>query len=409
MKDNDNYLQHRETPLAEALLSLIIALTIMSWLLIIRATDEFVATSPVAQYLPLILVLIHFVIRRKVLNLLPCFVTTVVASAVFYFLMVLIPVTGYGCCGANKFYLGANVFAFTVFSVQYRLRPLLKAGDTNLLLFAVLSLPPFGILYFFTMRHDIFNLFISNSVASAVMYLFLRQFAIFGSRYYHSISKSSVPLKQLKKQNYMTGIYLSEFFLILFLVLTLVPLLIFSNFVSDLFASILPVIFTAIFAFINFLGSLFLGNDTIAAPEEGNYLRERSEDQPWVFVLAYILVVVMIMIAIHVIPKAIRMIIQNAPKYRKFTSETEDGIIVDTIEDISPDQKIHKARYHDFGEGHEYSIRKKFYIKTRRAMRDGLPVSSSSTPGQIETALLANGDDEISELRKEYENVRYSK
>ena len=42
-------------------------------------------------------------------------------------------------------------------------------------------------------------------------------------------------------------------------------------------------------------------------------------------------------------------------------------------------------------------------------MRDGLPVSSSSTPGQIETALLANGDDEISELRKEYENVRYSK
>ena len=117
----------------------------------------------------------------------------------------------------------------------------------------------------------------------------------------------------------------------------------------------------------------------------------------------------MIMIAIHVIPKAIRMIIQNAPKYRKFTSETEDGIIVDTIEDINPDQKIRKARYHDFGEGHEYRIRKKFYTKPRRAMRDGLPVSSSSTPGQIETALLANGDDEISELRTEYEKVRYSK
>ena len=60
---------------------------------------------------------------------------------------------------------------------------------------AAASLPPFGILYFFTMRHDIFNLFISNSVASAVIYLFLRQFAIFESRYYHSISKSSVPLK----------------------------------------------------------------------------------------------------------------------------------------------------------------------------------------------------------------------
>ena len=88
----------------------------------------------------------------------------------------------------------------------------------------------------------------------------------------------------------------------------------------------------------------------------------------------------MIMIAIHVIPKAIRMIIQNAPKYRKFTSETEDGIIVDTIEDISPDQKIHKARYHDFGEGHEYRIRKKYQDPPRNARRTSGIVFFDSGP-----------------------------
>jgi hypothetical protein len=42
-------------------------------------------------------------------------------------------------------------------------------------------------------------------------------------------------------------------------------------------------------------------------------------------------------------------------------------------------------------------------------MKKGLPVSNSSTPGQIENVLLSNGDREISELRREYEKVRYSK
>ena len=404
----DKYLQQRESPLAEAILSLIIALTIMSWLLIIRATNEFVKISPVSQYLPLILVLIHFLIRRKILNLLPCFVATVAVSITFYLVLIFVPFTGHGASGANMFYLGANVFAFTVFSVQYRLRPLLKAGDTNLLLFAVLSLPPFGILYFFTMRSDIFNLFIWNCVASGVLYLFLRQFAVFESRYYHSISKSSVPLKQLKKQNYKTGIYLSVIFMILFTILTLIPILMFSDVLHQLFLSVLPVLITGLFALFNFLGSILLGDDTIAAPEENNYLREKAEDSPWVLVLAYYMAVAILLIAIHLIPKAISMIIQSAPKYRKQTSTTDDGLIVDTIEDINPDKKLHKVR-HNFGEGYERKIRKKFYTKTRNAMKEGLPVSSSSTPGQIETVLLTEGDSEISKLRTEYEHVRYSK
>jgi hypothetical protein len=42
-------------------------------------------------------------------------------------------------------------------------------------------------------------------------------------------------------------------------------------------------------------------------------------------------------------------------------------------------------------------------------MKKGLPVSNSSTPGQIENVLLSSGDHEISELRKEYEKVRYGK
>ena len=61
----------------------------------------------------------------------------------------------------------------------------------------------------------------------------------------------------------------------------------------------------------------------------------------------------------------------------------------------------------NFGSGYERRIRKRFYDKTRRAMKKGLPVADSSTPGQIEAVLLANGDNDIITLRKEYEKVRY--
>ena len=363
----------------------------------------------VSQYIPLILVLMHFIIRRNILDLLPCFLATVAVSAVFYFLLILIPVTKYGSCVTNKFYLGAIVFAFTVFSVQYRLRPALKAGDSNLLLFAVLSLPAFGIYSFFTMRSDLFTLFITNCVLSAVMYLFLRQFAVFESKYQHSISRSSVPLKQLRKQNYITGIFLAEFFLILFLALTIVPLLMYSDIIQKAVLSILPLLITAFFAFINILGSLFLGDDTVVGPEGENYLREQAEDSPLTYIFAYLMAIVFLIVVIHIIPKTICTIIQSAPKFRKITSTSDDGIIVDTIEDINPDKKVRSAKHHDFGTGYERKIRKKFYNKTRHAINDGLPVSSSSTPGQIETVLLANGDTDISELRPEYEHIRYGK
>lgn len=405
----DKYIQLRESPLAEMLLSLIIGLTLMTWLLIIRGPKEFIQISIPAQYITLSLVIVHVVIRRRLLDLFQCILITVAVSVVFFFALMLIPTTGYGSSGINIFYLAAIVFAFTVFSIQYRFKPALKAGDSNLMLFPALTLPPFGFYYYLTRHGVLVRLFIFNVVLIAVLYLFVRQFAVFESKYYHSISKSSVPVRHLKKQNYMTGVYMSVIFLIIFIILSFLPFVGYTNYLNSLVRSILPVIITAFLAFMNILGSLLLGDDTIIGEEGDNYLREQASDSPWVYVLAYFMAIAFLLVVIHIIPKAIRLIIQSAPKYHKVTASTDDGIIVDTIEDINPDQKVRSEIGHDFGEGYERKIRKKFYTKTRHAMNKGLPVSSSSTPGQIEKVLLADGDTDISELRPEYEHVRYSK
>ena len=47
--------------------------------------------------------------------------------------------------------------------------------------------------------------------------------------------------------------------------------------------------------------------------------------------------------------------------------------------------------------------------QSEASAQKGLPVYASSTPGEVETVLLANGDKDISALKQEYEKVRYGK
>ena len=87
---------------------------------------------------------------------------------------------------------------------------------------------------------------------------------------------------------------------------------------------------------------------------------------------------------------------------------TEDKAITDLVEKIKPEEKERHIR-RDFGKGHEREIRKKFYVKMRRGISDGLPISASSSPGQIRDMLRSGGDHEIDGLTVEYEKVRYDR
>ena len=122
-----------------------------------------------------------------------------------------------------------------------------------------------------------------------------------------------------------------------------------------------------------------------------------------------ILIALILIGLVLLILNGIRLLIQNAPKITKAKEMTEDENLVDTIEDIQPEKRKFFTGGHDFGKGSERRIRKQFYDKTRRAMKKGLPVGNSSTPGQIESVLKKHGDKDREALRQEYEKVRYGK
>ena len=143
--------------------------------------------------------------------------------------------------------------------------------------------------------------------------------------------------------------------------------------------------------------------------EEVNNLGPEGEYNPLIDTLGNILAVIILIAVICLILRALLILVRNAPKIGKKKESEDDGNLIDTIEDLKPEKKPFITGSQDFGTGYERRIRKQFYSKTRRAMKKGLPVSAASTPGQIETVLQANGDNDIASLRQEYEMVRYGK
>lgn len=138
-------------------------------------------------------------------------------------------------------------------------------------------------------------------------------------------------------------------------------------------------------------------------------LGEEGQINPWIDMIGTVLAVILIIVVIYLVLRGLLILIQNAPKITKGKNNEENSNLIDTIEDIRPDKRSAISRSLDFGTGYERRIRKQFYNRTRRAMKKGLPVTPASTPGQIETVLQANGDNDFAALRQEYEKVRYGK
>lgn len=403
----------RESFIAELLLSVIAAVTLLSCLLFIRGFSEFINVSVYAQLIPLILAGLHTFVRRKWTGLLPCFLMHAAVSLAFYFAVISIPAAEFGSCVSNKVYLAVIVTVFTMFSISYRLNPVLLASESQFIALPACVIPVCCAIYVIIGHTELVSMLGVHIMIIAVIYIVMRQIAVFDEKYYHSIRKSSRPVKFLKRQNYITAASLVVIFVISFTVLRLIPVSVLSDKISNLLRSLIPVIIRAfinlMIAILDLIDRLFRGVSTadeltgdLEIPEE-----ELMNDEPWLRVVAGILAVLILIGLVVLVINSIRLLIQNAPRYRKEKAVTNSDAIVDTIEDIRPGKKAAVSRGHDFGKGHERRIRKQFYEKTKRAMKKGLPVSSSSTPGQIEKVLTENGDNEFPPLKKEYENIRY--
>lgn len=400
----------RESLFTEMLMSVIICMAFQSCLMIIRGFIIHIDINVYQSLIPLILVVFHAFVRRKWPDLLPCLIIHILSAVVFFFVVIVIPYTGFGHNRYDMVYLGINLLIVTFFSYRYRLDPRVHPTDSQVIAFPACLFPICGIFYVMMNRDDLVANLVINTILSAVLYLVLRQVAIFDDKYYHAIRSSSRPASHLKRQNYKTAACLVGIFALSLLVIRLVPLGILTDIVMYGVRAVIRVVVAVIFAIIDFFAK-FLSETRYDQPEEeDNPLEELlTNDSPVLRVISIILAILILIGLVLLVLNSIRLLIMNAPRFGKEKESVNDGIVTDTIELLKPDKKPFFRGRPDFGKGYERRIRKQFYDKTMGAMHKDLPVGPSSTPGQIEKVLTANGDKEFASLRQEYEKVRYGR
>ena len=396
----------RDSLFAEILLSVIIGITILSISTLLKCYIELFDVSTYPTYTLLIVSVLHTVARRfRIKSKAAVFVLHIMVSVAYYLVAIQIPILEFGNSTANRFYLILLLAAFTLFSFLYSLKPAFMAADIEFMAFPAAFHVLGYILYNIADRKDFANTLLFNAIVIAIIFIIMRQIAVFDTKYYHSIHKISRPSSMLKKQNYKTVIGLILIIAVSLALLTIFPYAL----LSGLLKSGLVLIF-------RFFIHLLLSNrseapeDQLNDPLQGlNMAGEIAEDNPILNIIAYITYFIIAAVIITTVISGLIALLRSAPQANKTDEKVADENLIDTIEEIKPEKKKGFEKAHDFGSGRERRVRKQFDDKTRRAMKKGLPVSDSSTPGQIAQVLRANGDKDIEALKKEYEDVRYTK
>ena len=415
----------RDSILAECLYSLMVTITIMSCLMIIKLYVLTINISMYSPYIILLLALIHTFIRRSgikksVINV----AVQLAVSVAFYFTAVNISFLGFGADGRTKFYLITFIVACTLFSIIYLLKPAHSAADSEIIYFPA-AIHIVGWLFYKFTELDVYNnnnfrkwavthemetdrldfvrFLVVNAAIIALLFLIMRQLAVFDKKYYHSIRKKSQSTMALKKQNYLTILFHFGLVIVTFGIILIFPYSsVFSLFwkVSNGFWKV----FSWVMALLSKIDTGDMGSDL---SEESINVGIATEESPLFNAVLTVIAFIGVALLIVVIVIAIIRLLKNAIQEADAQNAGDDDSVIDIIENVGPLKKMFARKDYDFGSGHERTIRKQFYDKTRNAMKKGLPVGDSSTPGQIEAVLRAYGDEEISSLKEEYENVRY--
>lgn len=251
----------------------------------------------------------------------------------------------------------------------------------------------------------VISLVLINALVTVVMFFIARQLHEFEEGYYHSMRSSSVPIKQIRKQNYRTvwGLVIVSVIGFAFALTTLffVPI-----------DSVIRYLFAGLIFIIKSLLELFGSNDSGESTEPENDLQMPQLDDATNSIFSQIvywfLVIMFVAAALFALYLLIRYIASKILSRRiDDNKETIDSeYVTDIIETINvKPAKTHKKR--DFGQGYEKSIRKAFYGKVKHAIRKGVDIKSSDSPQEISHKIEKETGVSIAELTEKYEEVRY--
>ena len=253
-------------------------------------------------------------------------------------------------------------------------------------------------------KAEFVRVILMNTVLVVTLFFIARQSNVLDVSYYHSLRSETQNVNSVKKQNRMS---------ILLIVLGIgVSLFMLYGFPAD---EVTKGVLSAIKALLRLLFSILpqdpdapeasqrrlilpYENDDLLATEPPMYLK---------IIVLFIFLFVVVSFFISAVA-AIKALLSRYGTASEKGIADSDGAVVDLIENVRKSGKGERRRL-DFGKGYEKEVRKKFYQKVKKGMKEGLPLGRTSTPRDIERILSDHGDNSISDLTDRYEKVRYRK
>ncbi len=312
--------------------------------------------------------------------------------------------------GAGRLYQ-TNAFA-TVFLFAMIFFNMMYSGSQVIMKKRELRAVPDGV-YFSMALHlllliavgfsDSLYLILVDAVIILICYLTARQVDVFENTYYHSINSSSQPSAAIRRNNRLTVIVLVISVLFALCMLFIFP---YEAFYSMLLA-LAKLLVDILLPYRE--GEDIVPNGDLASQRDMLPL-VAEEGLPFPLkIVGAVIVILITMLVLNLLYNMITRLIRNFRLPDEDIIFERDDVVTDIIEDLDHTTVASKLKRKDFGKGEEYHIRKKYYDKVRKAIRKGVKIKKSYTPGQIESLIAASGDESIRELTPLYENVRYNK
>lgn len=263
----------------------------------------------------------------------------------------------------------------------------LTAFIANLIFYAMLT-------YFdYDRTFDASGLMI-NAYLAFLIFIVARQLNEFEVGYHHSMKSSMLPIKEISKQNTRTTILVILGFGLTLLLLFVLPIKTINNVVAFYIRKVLRKFFLM---------------EKVPEEELEFFIREEAAKEKIgepvsPLELKVILGICIAAIAIFLVVKIIRLISER--RYVKEIFVESNSEVTDVIEKIDHG-KSGWFKANNFGTGYEMKIRKKFYKKVRKSISKGANIKASFTPNEITKEVNKINTESITELKNEYERVRY--
>ncbi|MCR5058080.1 MAG: hypothetical protein K6A81_05625 [Clostridiales bacterium] len=364
--------------------------------------------------LTMILVTIAFCfIRRLRINQLLMIGLHLVFGAAFLFLLHIIFFQFLKNDITNTIFVGIIIFVLFIFSILKRYRRRIERSTFDSVVVA-LCVHVFMLLgsTFGAIPVDLSTI-LFDAILIVILYLSGRQLSVFESSYYHNLHSSTQPIHSIKRQNYISLLYLFGGVLFALFMLVLVPI----NPILSTLSKVMPLIGKFFGWLVDVLFSWMSDSDLESSGQEGTPIQDKRDtnvDSITEIISAVIVTIFVIAIA-FVLFRFLVLGLRNI--WKKFhlaesdekVIENENNAVIDIIEKTEHKKVRKKHLTRDFGTGEEAKIRKRYYQTVTRAIHAGVPIKDSSSPRQIEKLLKEKGDPSISELTSQYESVRYNK